>query len=175
MMKQNQKLTTRRLCVLGMLLAVTVILSVFGTIRVGTVIKIPTKFISVFVAGALFGPWWSAAIGGIGDVLNCTLVPVGPILPLLTLTEALSGALYGIFFFGERKEKTYFIRVMLCVLSQAIIDIFLVTLILCHAGYFPNFGVALAIRLPASIIKIILQSVVLCSGKAYLPIFRKMI
>ena len=56
MKKQNfknflglRKLSTREICSLGLLLAITVIMAMFFTIRIGTGIKIPTKFLQITV------------------------------------------------------------------------------------------------------------------------------
>ncbi len=175
-MKKNCSVTTRTLAVLGMLTAVTALLSIFGTFRIGTIIKIPTKFVSVFVTGALFGPLWGALVAGIGDMLNCLLAPVGPWLPFLTLLEALSGAVYGILFYKRGESKgSYAWRTALCVILQFLIDIILTTLVLVEAGYFATFMIAIPIRLPAAIVKSLLQGVVLSAGYIYLPKFKKML
>ena len=52
------RLCVRDLCILGLLMAITVLLSVFCTFRIGTLVKIPMKFISVFVVAAIYGPVW---------------------------------------------------------------------------------------------------------------------
>ena len=165
---------TRALCMLGMLLAITVLLAIYGTFRVGNIIKVPTKFVGVWLSGALFGTFWGGTGGAIGDILNCLMMPVGPWLPLLTLLEFVSGAIYGITFFGWKEgKKTYFLRALVCIILQALLDIFVTTAILCHAGYFGNYAVAIGIRLPATGVKIILWALVLGFGYVYLPIFRK--
>lgn len=175
-MNKKPSVTTRTLTVLGMLTAVTALLSIVGTFRIGNIIKIPTKFVSVFVTGALFGSLWGAAVAAIGDMLNCLLAPVGPWIPLLTLLEALSGAVYGILFYKHGEGKgSYAWRTALCVAIQFLIDIILTTLVLCEAGYFASFMIALPIRLPAAILKALLQGVVLSAGYIYLPKFKKML
>lgn len=175
MKKEQRKIPTRTLCMLGMLLAITTILAIYGTFRVGNMIKIPTKFIGVYIAGALFGPVWSGVVAALGDVLNCAIAPVGPWIPLLTLVELLSGVLYGVLFIGWKEgKKNYFVRVAVCLLLQALIDVFLTTPILVHVGYFPNFQAAVGIRLPATALKAIMQGVVLGAGYVYLPLFRRL-
>ena len=175
MKKETRALSTRRLCMLGMLLATTTLLAVYGTFRVGNMIKIPTKFVGVYLAGALFGPVWSGLVAALGDILNCAIAPVGAYLPLLTLIELLAGVVYGVLFVSWKEgKKSYLLRVGICLFLQALIDVFLTTPVLVHAGYFPSFWVAVGIRLPATALKAVLQAAVLGAGYVYLPLFRKM-
>ena len=174
--EKKSRLSTRTLCMLGMLLAVTVLLAIYGTFRIGNIIKVPTKFVGVFIAGALFGPLWSGTIGALGDILNCLIMPVGPWLPLLTLLEFVSGAIYGLLFFGWKEgKKNYFLRALVCVILQALLDIFVTPAVLCHYGYFGDYQVAIGIRLPATGVKIVLWALVLAAGYLYIPLFRKLI
>ena len=169
-------MNTKALAFLGMLLAITTILAVYGTFRVGNIIKIPTKFVGVYLTGALFGPVWSGIIAALGDILNCAIAPVGAYLPLLTLIELLSGIVYGALFITWKEgKKSYFIRVIICLLLQALIDVFLTTPVLVHAGYFPTFYAAVGIRLPATALKAVLQAAVMSAGYAYLPVFRRLL
>jgi len=78
-------LKTKKLCRLGLLTAITVILAMFFTFRIGTMIKIPLKFVSVFITGVFFGPIWGGVVGALGDFFNAVLMPVGAYIPLLTL------------------------------------------------------------------------------------------
>ena len=93
-----EKLTAKKLCILAMLTALTVVLAVYGTFRIGNVIKIPTKFITVFISAALYGPIWGGVVAAIGDLLNSFLMPVGPWLPQITIVEFLCGFMFGLFF-----------------------------------------------------------------------------
>ncbi len=169
MKKFFPKLTAKDICALGLLLGITVLLAIFGTFRIGDAVKIPTKFISVFIAAAVFGPVWGGVCGALGDVLNAVLAPVGPMLPQITLLEFLSGFVYGLFFMksGGYSRNGFVVSAIFCVLVQVLIDMILTTAVLVFwVGYFPSFAAAFIFRLPAGLIKAALQlcAVLSCRG-----------
>ena len=165
------KLTPKDIATLGLLVAVTALLAIFCTVRVGTLIKIPFKFISVFMAAVLFGPVYGGLCGAIGDLLNATLAPVGALLPQLTALEFVSGFTYGLFFLRrDLSPREYLIRTILCGVVQFLIDMFLTTMVLTSVGYFPSFEVAFSMRLPAGVLKFALQVLLI---RAIRPIFGK--
>ncbi len=160
---------------LGLLVAITALLSIFCTFRVGTVVKIPLKFISVFVTGAMYGPIFSGLTAATGDLLNCLLAPSGPIIPQITLIEFLSGFVYGLFFFKPNlSKKSYIVRTILCVGIQFLIDMFLTTaLFSLWLGWYPSFAVAFYTRIAAGVIKPILQAAVLLTCRGYIEKLRR--
>ena len=160
------KLTVKVICVVGLLIAITVVLAVFGTFRVGEVIKIPVKFVSIFVTSALYGPIYGGLVAVLGDLFNCLLAPSGAFLPQITALEFLNGFVFGIFFFGtEISKKGYIIRTFLCTLVLFAVDVFLTGLVLVSVGIFPSFAVAFAVRIWASLIKAALHIVVISAFK----------
>ena len=169
-------LTVKKLCVLGLLMAITALLSIFCTFRIGTVVKIPLKFISIFITGALFGPVFAGLTAAVGDLLNCFLAPSGPIIPQITVIEFLSGAVYGLFFFKPHLAKNgYLFRTILCVLVLFFIDMVLTTAVFTFwLGWYPSFSVAFATRIIAGIIKVILQAAVLLAARKYIDRFRQL-
>ena len=56
-----------------------------------------------------------------------------------------------------------------------LIDMFLSSAVLLEAGYFPNFAVAFSLRLPAGIIKAVIQTVFFLLSFKYLEKLRKII
>ncbi len=167
MKKVFPKLSVRDICLLGLFFAITALLSIFCTFRIGTVVKIPLKFVSVFVAATLYGPLWGGICGAVGDILNCLLASVGPFVPQITILEFLSGAIYGIFFWGIPKTtKTYFVKCSLCAFCQFLLSAFLCTFIYTYwLGWFPGFWEAFFIRVPACLVNFLLQICVLLSLK----------
>lgn len=171
----NQK-AIKKLCLLAMLTAITAILSIYCTFRIGNIIKIPFKFVSVFVTGALLGPIAGGAAAACGDLLNAFLAPVGEWIPLITITEFLTGLIYGVFFYRlPFSDKTYILRAFICVLIHFMIDILITSFILANYGYFPTFGTAVAARLAAGIFKAIIQFLFLLTGMKLLPKLNKLI
>ena len=167
-----QKLNVRQLCTLALLTAITVVLAVFCTIRVGSAIKIPLKFISVFLTAVIFGPWYAGLSAALGDILNLLLAPSGAPLPLLTLLEFVSGFIFGLFFYTNT-QKSYFLRAFICTLLLFLCDMFLTTAVLTDAGYFPTFWVGFGTRIVAGVIKWALQFAVLLLFKKHTPRLKK--
>lgn len=168
-----RKITVRELTVLGMLTAITVILAIFCTFRIGNAIKIPIKFITVFITASIFGPIWGGIVGALGDVLNSFLVPVGAPIPLITLIEFIYGFIFGLFFYNN--SKNYFIKTVICSAILSIIDILAVSLILTYVGYFSLFSVAVAVRLPVTIIKFAIYIIVILLFKNKLNFIGRLI
>lgn len=171
-----KRLSVKELCELALLTAITTLLAIYATFRIGNSVKIPLKFISVFATGALFGPVFAGLTGFLGDLLNALLVPVGAYLPQLGFVEFVSGFIYGLFFYKRYNfSRFYVVRLILCVIAQALLDIFVTTYFLTAAGYFPTFIAAIPIRLPATLVKMLVQSVVIFAGASYLPVFAKQV
>lgn len=169
----NKKLTLKSFCILSLLTAITVVLSVYCTLRIGNVIKIPFKFISVFITASLFGPLWGGTVAALGDILNVFLAPSGAWLPPITVIEFLMGAVFGIFFYNRPfSGKSYYLRTVLCILVLFLLDLFFTSLVLKYAGYFPTFYTAVAVRLPAGIIKALIQGIFLVISSKYLGKFK---
>lgn len=167
-----QKLNVRQLCTLALLTAITVVLAVFCTIRVGSAIKIPLKFISVFLTAVIFGPWYAGLSAALGDILNLLLAPSGAPLPLLTVLEFVNGFIFGLFFYTNT-QKSYFLRAFICTFLLFLSDMFLTTAVLTHAGYFPTFWVGFGTRIVAGVIKWALQFAVLLLFKKHTPRLKK--
>ena len=170
------KFTANNLCAIAMLMAITTILAVFCTFRIGDLVKIPFKFISVFIAGVFFGPWVGGLCGAVGDILNVLLVPSGAPIPALTVLEFLIGFIYGALFYRpNEKRKIYFIKCLICAVLMFLIDMFLSTAVLLSVGYFPNFKSAFFLRLPAGVIKAGVQLIFFLFGYGYIEKLRKII
>ena len=171
-----RRLSVREICTLALLTAITVLLSIYATFRVGNAVKIPMKFVSVFVTGALFGPLPAALTALLGDVLNAFLVPVGPPLPQISFIEFVSGFIYGMFFYRRWSfSKTYIACLAFCVALQGILDIFATSYILYSVGYFPSYITSVSVRLLASVLKMVIQGIVIFAGAKYLPVFGKIV
>lgn len=166
-----EKLNAKKLCILAMLTALTVVLAVYGTFRIGNLIKIPTKFIVVWITAAIFGPVWGGVVAAIGDILNSFLMPVGPWLVQITAVEFLCGFVFGLFFY--KRETRYLLRTVLCALVLTALDIILMSLLLTQVGYFPSFTAAVGIRALASGIKCALYIAVCLIFKNSLASFER--
>ena len=167
-----EKLSVKKLCFLAILTAITVVLAIYCTLRVGNAIKIPLKFISVFITACLYGTVWGGVVGALGDIFNSFLVPVGPPLPQITAVEFLYGFIFGLFFY-KKQEKAYYINTVICAAVLTVIDITLMSYILTGVGYFPSFEAAVSVRITASLIKFGLYVTVCVVLKKYLKSFER--
>ncbi len=166
-----RKLTTKDVCTLGLLIAITVVLSIVsGYIRIGLDGKISLSFVSVFVAGALFGPLFGGVVGAMADIISCFVNPVGAFLPQLTLIEFMYGFIFGVFFY-KRDEKFYIPSVLVCDIFVLVVNALLKTIILCPiVGR--EFVPELIIRLPICLVQSAIILVVLLFIKPFLKKFR---
>ncbi len=169
-----EKLNVKKLCILAMLTAITVILAIFCTFRIGNAIKIPFKFITVFITGAIFGPVWGGVVGALGDILNSVLVPVGAPLPQITAVEFIYGFLFGLLLY-KKDGKRYYVNTVICAFIMTVIDIVVVSYILTSVGYFPSFTVAVSVRFIASVIKFFMYIIVCILLKKHITLFERLI
>ena len=176
MKKFFPKLSVKDICVLGLLIAITIVLAVYCTFRVGEAIKIPMKFISIFIPAVIYGPFYGELVATLGDLFNCLLAPSGALLPQITLIEFLNGFVFGIFFFRQNiSSRSYLLRTVACVLVLFGVDMVLTTAVLSlWVGIFPSFGVAFATRIVAGVIKAALHFIVIFALKGYLGRIRRL-
>ena len=161
----RKRVSTRKICLLGVFAAITLILGIYATFRIGNQIKIPLKFITVFMTGMLFGPISAGSVAATADLLNATLMPVGAFLPQITLVEFLCGVIYGLCFYKARENKTYYLRCVICALLQLLIAMTVMSAVLVSVGYFPSFRSAVLVRFPAALVSFALQLLVMCGGR----------
>lgn len=117
----------KQMCVIGMLIALTVVLGMYCTIRIGAGIKISLKFVSVYILSAFFGPFWGGISCVVSDILAYFVNPVAAFLPQITFSEFLYGFTDGIFYYRRKGfGKNMILRIILCVMIETVfINIFL--------------------------------------------------
>ncbi len=89
----------------ALLVAVHTILAMVVSVQVTTSLRISISFITNVVTGCLFGPVIGFVCGGIGDIVQFILKPVGDYFPGWTLNAAMAGMIYGIFFYNKFPDK----------------------------------------------------------------------
>ncbi len=126
------QLTTYKLCVMGILVALQIILSRITAISVGNWLRISFGFLPNAIAGYLLGPVGGLLVAVVGDALG-TILTGQVINPGLSLAAALSGLLYGLFLY---RRPVSVLRTMLCLLSVSLVCHFLLnTYFLAAAGF----------------------------------------
>ena len=168
----------RQMCTLSMLIALAVVLSIYGTFRIGSGIKISTKFIPVFIAGALFGPLLGGLAGALSDVIAYIMSPVGGgLIPQITMVEFLYGFTYGLVFFGVHSASGY--KTVMKIIFTILFHIFFLNLGLTSYFLAPILNVtykaAVIMRTPAALINMAIQFVAIFSLTRYIGVLRKTI
>ena len=115
-MSENTKI--RRICYLALLIAMNIVFVRLLSFQT-PVTRFDFGFIPLSIAGAVFGPIWSAVTAGASDILGMLVNSKGMayFFPW-TLNAMLHGLLYGCFLF--RKEKKW-LRILILVLVQGIL------------------------------------------------------
>ena len=170
--------SAKDICVLALLIAISVLLAIYGTIRIGSGIKITLKFISVFITAAIFGPVWGGIVGALSDIIAFMINPVGGMfLPQITMVEFLYGFTYGLVFFGMGSWQGFktMLRIILCVIFH------IVVLNLCLTSYLlmplmkMSFNNLVIMRAVSALVSMAIQLVVLSFISKYISSFRKVL
>jgi ECF transporter S component (folate family) len=115
----------RTLAACAMLIALNIILDSFS-IPIGNLLRIGISFITIALAGMLYGPVASMACGALSDILCAILIPRGTYFPGWTLGALVGGLIYGLVLYGK---KVTFLRALLAKgLVNLLVNILLGTL-----------------------------------------------
>ena len=158
----KSKISTKKICTLGLLAAITVILGLLATFRVGNLMKIPMKFITVFLTGFLYGPFSAGSVAAVADLIEASKMGINP---MITAVEFLCGFVFGICFYKAKENKKYYIRAVICSVLQFLIAFFIMSDILAHMGVYAGFENAMWMRLPQMTILFVLHTAVMCGGR----------
>jgi ECF transporter S component (folate family) len=102
LMKESAKelKKVQALAVTALLAALNTILG-FLTFMIGNFIKVSWSFLTLSLAGMLYGPVVAAILGAMGDIINYMIKPMGPFFPGFTLNAIISGFIYGLFLYKK--------------------------------------------------------------------------
>ena len=115
-LRRTQTLTT-----VGLFLAIQMVLSSYGTIQVNDSLKISLAHLALAPTAMLFGPVAAALQGAMSDILGFLLKPTGPYFPGFTISAALGGVIYGLFFFeSDRKLARAVIMVLVNIMLNTL-------------------------------------------------------
>ncbi len=149
-----KKLNAKAITYYALLIALNVILTRVGSIRIGgggvEFVRIGFGGFPVVFAGLVFGPIAGGIIGAIGDIVGMIISPMGGYLPHFTLNAALAGIIPGVVMIKCKDKKciTSFWKLLLAVSAGQIISGVILW------SYFMNllFGTPYAAILPTRII-----------------------
>ena len=150
-----QRISTRNISYFGLLIALNVVLTRIGSIRIGgggvEIVRIGFGGYPVIFAGIMFGPLAGGIVGAVGDVIGHFMSPMGPYMPHFTISAALTGILPGfiiMLFRDKEKSKTSFIKLVVAIGIGQIITSVLMT------PYFMKilFGIPMITTVPGRVI-----------------------
>ncbi len=156
----------------ALLVALHTILAVFVSFNVTPALRISVSFLANCAIGYLFGPVMGFMCGGLGDIIQFIIKPTGPYFPGWTLSAALAGLIYGLFFYdcnikisrkktSSEKRMLWEIidfRFLLRVVLAVTLDTFLVNILLgtywCSIMYGKGFMFYLTMRFSKNLIQL---------------------
>ena len=152
-------LNVKTLTVCSMLIALCVVSS-FLSFYVTNALKFSLTFIFIAIIAMKFGPIIAAFSAALTDIIQFIAKPVGPYQPLLTLSCALTGIIFGLFLY---KNKTNIWRIIvsktiITVLISSLLDTYFISML--YGKVFTEFFI---IRLPKNIILLPIEILILIS------------
>lgn len=152
-----------RLCCLGVLIAMQVVLARFAVIPVGDMMRFSTSFIPVVIAARLFGVWGGMAVYGIGDLVGAIAFPTGgAFFPGYTVTAAIVGLIFGLFLRPVQREesaKERNVKIVLSVFCTQLIGSFLMNSFWRSFQTGTPYTAVLMTRLPQCLVSLVIQTV----------------
>ena len=94
--------SVRTLTGVSMLLAMSIVISFVGSVRLTETLKIGLGYLITALLGMLYGPFTAAIAAGAGDIIKYLLKPDGAYFFGFTLTAMLGGMVYGCFLNREK-------------------------------------------------------------------------
>lgn len=128
----NNKITTKDLVMMSLLVAITIILSRFLSIST-PIIKIGFSFVPLTIAGIMYGSKYTMIIAVIADLVGVTLI-TGDFFPGFTVTTALVGLLYGKFLYNKPKSIK---NIIICTIIVNLVELVLNT---CNIYLLSGYG-----------------------------------
>ncbi len=154
----------------GMMVALEVVLERYVGVSTDTNRYSPA-FLARAVTGSIFGPWFSAVIGGLADFIGAAIIYGSP-NPFLSITAVLRGFFYGFFLKGKINLK----RTIAAVLSVEVLCSLLVNTFILHLMYNTDIYATFIKRLPQVGIYIALQiPYILFIGRFLVPELRRIV
>ncbi len=115
----------------AMLLAVFIVFNRFVSIKTEILI-ISFTFIPMMMSAIWLGPVYSTVVALLGDFIGAILFPFGPYFPGFTVSNALSGLIYGLFLYNKGNEmsnkKLVVMLIISSVLQLVVVNIFITSL-----------------------------------------------
>ena len=166
----------KRIVISGLLLALLIVLSRFVSIKT-QILVISFSFIPIIMSAIWLGPKYSTLIAMLGDLIGALLFPFGTYFIGYTISQALTGLVYGMFLYKKGEElstKELLIRLTISSLIVLIlINVFLTSLWI-HIQYGKAYIVIMTGRIVAQICMFPIQLILIYALEKYTrPIVKK--
>lgn len=160
-----KKLSTKKVAVLSLMIAIIVIFSRYIAIET-QLMKFSFTFIPEAITGALFGPLWSMISNVIADFIGMWIAPKSQFFIGFTLNAAVTGLIYGYFCY---KRPIHWQNIALACLLNALIVHLCLTPLWLHMMYKMPFWAMIPTRIVKECISIPLQIFILTFIMKRLP------
>ncbi len=144
----------RALCATAMLTALQVILGAL-TITVGPSIQITFDYLPLCALSMFFGPVPAMISGSLADLLAFVIRPTGAFNPGFTLSAALNGLIYGLFFYRKTFDKPW--KLPLCAVLSRLIAVVLCNICLNSLWLLWMYGQTAWTWIPGRVIKNVIE------------------
>lgn len=145
------------IAICSLLMALSIVLGIYS-FYITENLRISFAIIPVAIAGYLYGPAVAAILGGSVDILNYLLKPMGAFFPGFTITNILTGLVYGVFLYKKKKILTR--TIVANTIIGLVFNLVLNTAWL-YLLYHTPYTVNLITRTPKELIMIGLNSVII--------------
>lgn len=115
------KITTRQLAVSALLVAADVLFVRVFALNT-PIMKIGLGFAAIALCAMAYGPWWTAGVAALGDLLGSLLFPTGAYFPGFTVTAAITGVIFGLVLY---KREVRFLTALIAAGANCVIVSFL--------------------------------------------------
>lgn len=159
-MSKNKKISTKMLVTLGLLTAVSIVLTRFCVIYLTETLRISFGNIPIIMAGIIFGPVAGALTGLAADLVGAVFLSGLGWYPPLTLTAIVMGIIPGLMRRLVVNKLSFPRTVSITVLSNLIGTIIWSTLCL-HWMYSSPFLALLPVRLPFYICIAVMEAIII--------------
>ncbi len=169
---QKNTLTTRKLVLLALMVALNVVLGRLSIQFTQEIRMSVFGFIPIALAGMLMGPLYGGLVGAAGDILNYLLFThvYGPLFLGYTVVALLSGLWYG--FVLHKKEIAWW-RAVLCIVPVVLVGEMFLNSIWVYIMYSKTFWAKLPMRLLTNIIEMPIKIMLLMGLNKLLARFPK--
>jgi len=144
----------RALCAAAMLTALQVILGAL-TVTLGPSIQITFDYLPLCALSMFFGPVPAMISGALADLLAFVIRPTGAFNPGFTISAALNGLIYGLFFYRKVFDKPW--KMPLCALLSRLIAVVLCNICLNSVWLLWMYGKTAWTWIPGRVLKNVIE------------------